>query len=718
MGKVFDIFLHDLKSIVVNPVAIFITVGLCLLPSLYAWINIFASWNPYGQTGNLPVAVVSMDEGAVFNGENMNVGDEIIAQLKKNKSIGWEFPDQWQGNYGLNEGKYYAMIEIPADFSRDIVTLITASPKKPDIIYRVSEKENAIANKITNVAIDRLASEVQSNFIAVVDKQILSKLNLQEGDIAKNKSNILQLHDTMSEAYSDISKIKGYIDKSDNTAASLQNYLQKVKAELPVIRNQIASLQAVVQADKNLALYTQESIDSTGKDINNDVAQIQSVNTELQSLLTQLQSLNQSTDTKGIIDILDKMIADCDKLNAIITIDEQSLNDLSQNFPNSPIQYVINTLEAAQQSVAAFENQLKSIRSYVSSNTAKKDISAQISKLSTLANETTNTITTFSNAFYTDGISAFDQMAQVQTTGLDNVDALMEETKAVIPQLDAILNFNISSSKLSVAEADTLKGKLTDLQGILTSLQGKTKDLNEKNLDDLLKLMSMNSKEVSNFLSSPVDVMQVDVYKVGLFGEGLTPFYTVLAIWVGTLLTCALLTVEYKNQENGQKLNLIQKHFGKMLLFLLITAIQATIIVTGDIFLLGVQTANVPLAYLLAIICSVTFTIIIFTLVSLFGNVGKAIAVVIMVFQIAGAGGIYPIQTNPAIFGVLEPLWPFTYAINAFREAIAGPIWQNVINNIRALVLFGIIFLCLVVLKKPFHNLNTQMEVQFKRSGL
>lgn len=718
MGKVFGIFLHDLKSIVVNPAAIFITVGLCLLPSLYAWINIFASWNPYGQTGNLPVAVTSMDEGAVFNGKNMNVGAEIIAQLKQNKSIGWEFPDQWQGNYGLNEGKYYAMIVIPADFSRDIVTLITASPKKPDIIYRVSEKENAIANKITNVAIDRLASEVKSNFIAVVDKQILSALNLKEGDIAKNKSNILQLHDTMSEAYSDISKVKDYIDKSNNTATNLQNYLQKVKTDLPLIKKQIDNLQTVVQADKNLTLYTKESIDSTSKDINNDVAQIQSVNAELQSLLTQLKSLNQSTDTKGIIDILDKMIADCDKLNAIITTDEQSLNDLNKSFPNSQIQYVINALENVRQSIAMFENQLKDTRSYVGSNTAKKDISAQISKLSALANDTTNAITTFSNAFYTYGMPAFDQMLQIQITGLNNLDALMEDTKAVVPQLDAILNFSISSSKLSVKEADTIKGKLTDLQGTLSSLQNKTKDLNEKNLDNLLKLMSMNPNTVSNFLSSPVDVKQVDVYKVGLFGEGLTPFYTVLAIWVGALLTCALLTVEYKNMKNGQKLNLVQKHFGKMLLFLLITAIQATIIVTGDIFLLGVQTANVPLAYLLAIVCSVTFTIIIFTLVSLLGNVGKAIAVVMMVFQIAGAGGIYPIQTNPAIFGVLEPLWPFTYAINAFREAIAGPIWQNVINNISALVLFGLIFFCLVVLKMPLHKLNEYMEVQFKRSGL
>ena len=108
----------------------------------------------------------------------------------------------------------------------------------------------------------------------------------------------------------------------------------------------------------------------------------------------------------------------------------------------------------------------------------------------------------------------------------------------------------------------------------------------------------------------------------------------------------------------------------------------------------------------------------IFTLVSLFGNVGKAIAVVIMVFQIAGAGGIYPIQTNPKIFEVLQPLWPFTYAIDGFREGIAGPIWSDTISDIKMLCIFGIIFFVLGIFKKFIYKVTMFMEHKFKESGL
>jgi putative membrane protein len=180
---------------------------------------------------------------------------------------------------------------------------------------------------------------------------------------------------------------------------------------------------------------------------------------------------------------------------------------------------------------------------------------------------------------------------------------------------------------------------------------------------------------------------------------------------------CAFLTVHCKDPQ-GYQLNLKQKHFGKMNLFLFLSLIQSTIITLGDVFLLGVEPENFWLMLLFSALCSVVFVVIIFTLVSLFGNVGKAVVVVIMVFQMAGAGGIYPIQTNPHIFGVLHPLWPFTYGINGFREAIAGPSWDNVFTNIWALIGFIAVFLPLAALKKPLHKANTLFEKMFHKAAI
>lgn len=162
----------------------------------------------------------------------------------------------------------------------------------------------------------------------------------------------------------------------------------------------------------------------------------------------------------------------------------------------------------------------------------------------------------------------------------------------------------------------------------------------------------------------------------------------------------------------------MQKHFGKLLLFLTVGIVQTIIVLAGDIGILGIKPENTLLFFGMGLLSCIVFTIMIFTLVSLFGNVGKAIAVVIMVFQIAGAGGIYPIQTNPKIFEVLQPLWPFTYAIDGFREAIAGPIWSNAIHDIKMLCLFGLIFFILGVIKKHIYKVTMFMEHKFKESGL
>ena len=131
---VFLVWIHDLRAIRNNIAALIIVTGLCLLPSLYAWINIYACWDPYANTGNLPVAIVNQDEGAVIGGKIVNVGDSIVEEMKTNKSMNWDFVDEWQGNYGLNEGKYYAMIEIPENFSERLTSLSTATPQKPVIV--------------------------------------------------------------------------------------------------------------------------------------------------------------------------------------------------------------------------------------------------------------------------------------------------------------------------------------------------------------------------------------------------------------------------------------------------------------------------------------------------------------------------------------------------------------------------------------------------------
>ena len=171
------------------------------------------------------------------------------------------------------------------------------------------------------------------------------------------------------------------------------------------------------------------------------------------------------------------------------------------------------------------------------------------------------------------------------------------------------------------------------------------------------------------------------------YGASMTPFYTTLCLWVGILLLTSLLTTEvHVKGEDDDEYKPYQVYLGRGLTFLTLTIIQALIVSLGDIYFLKVQAVNIPLFILISVFTSIVFTAIVYSLVSIFGNVGKAIGVVLLVIQVAGSGGTFPIQVTPQFFQNVYPLLPFTYAISAMREAVGGIYMPNLTKDISTLV--------------------------------
>ncbi|AAK80532.1 putative membrane protein [Clostridium acetobutylicum] len=709
MKKIFKIFLRDLKSIKRSPSAIGMIVGLCFLPSLYAWININACWDPYANTGNIPIAVVNEDEGAIFNNKRINAGNEIVSELRKNKSIKWIFVDEWQGNYGLNEGKYYALLDIPRNFSSGLTSLTTTTPEKPSIIYRSNEKLNAIASKITNSAKDKVAQEIKTSFVNTVTKETLTLIKSNKNIM--NKSNIIQLKDTINEASKNLINTQNYIQTANKSSQDISSYLSKLQGTLPKLTDQINNLQNAAQSSKNLISATKQTLITTSSDLNNDMVEIQAENGQFQGILSGMKNTTSYSNLEQLNSINNSLDS-----NLKSTINNLQAISKTNTIPNA--NSIIGYLQNADALAANTKNSLSQLKSSIDNNAPKDAINSQIDSISALSNELSNDMLNISNGFYSSVLPLLNNMGDNLNGNLTNISTLLESTKVLIPQLDALANYGKATSTLSINQANDINSKLSSLSGELNRLSGKMNSLSDSDLNDIIKLLSMNTNELASFISSPLTTREVDIYGEGVFGVGLTPFYSVLAIWVGVLLLSSMLTTEFKNLSGREHLNIWQEHFGKMLLFLVLSLIQTTIIILGDKYILHVNPQNMLLLMCFGWVCSVTFTFIIFTLVAIFGNVGKAIAVVMMVFQIAGSGGIYPIQTNPKIFGILEPLWPFTYGINGFREAISGPIWNNVYSNLRNLGFFIIFFFFLTILKRPFHKLTRAMEHKFKESQL
>lgn len=718
--NIFGIYKRDINNIIKNKVALAVIIGLCIVPSLYAWVNIYAAWDPYANTGNVPVAIVNDDNGTVLNGNQINAGKNVVKELKNNDNIDWKFLDKEDAEEGLESGKYYAMIEIPEDFTAGLLTLLSTDPEKPAIVYKSNEKLNAIANKITSAAETTLTTEIKSTFVGTVNKTSLEILNDLGYNIEKNKSEILQIKTTLDEAKGDIERIKGNIDEANVNSSSFEEYLKDLQNNLPLISSSVSSLKEVAESSRIITFSTQNTLNSIVTTLNNDMTNVKTLDSSISDKLNNIKTLVNSTtiDKDAILAIIDDIEKTNESITAKIDANIKFLEAINNIKPGSTT-VLIDKLNNIKSSLIS-SSELENLRVIINSDSSNKEvINNNIEKLIQISNTVSKNILDSSNNLYNTVIPVINSTSNNLSGTLDKVNSLLSNIEGIVPKLDALSTFAIDTSSATKSKTSELSNKIGSFQVELDKLVDKSSVLTEDNINSLLDLMNKNPDVISSILSSPIEVQEEEIYNASTFGVGLTPFYTSIAIWVGILLACAILNL--KTEEHFAEecdVTPIQEHFGKMLLILTIGIIQALIVSLGDIIILGIKPENFMLFIGTALLVAVTFTMVIYGLVSVFGNIGKAIAVIIMVFAIAGTGGLYPIETNPHIFAVLKPLWPFTYAINMYREAIAGPYWDGVMYNFKAMIIFIIAFLCLVILKKPMRIVSEGMSEKFEETGL
>ena len=267
---------------------------------------------------------------------------------------------------------------------------------------------------------------------------------------------------------------------------------------------------------------------------------------------------------------------------------------------------------------------------------------------------------------------------------------------------------------------------MTRLQALMERVANSCDDLlvkiNEGTADErlqtLITVLNGNAEKYAEFLSEPVKVSEEVIYPTASYGDAMTPFYSTLAIWVGGVILIAILKVEAE-PKGLRHVTDGQKYWGKFLLFFFLGQIQAAIIVLGDIYLLNCQVENPWLFWAAAAVTSFVFNAIIYSLALAFGDLGKAVVVVILVVQIAGSSGSYPIEILPDIFSKIYLFFPFPYAINAMREAIFGMYHWDYFIYLGELLLFGIAGIVIgLVVRKPFIKMNRFVEDEMEKSGV
>ncbi|PQB51530.1 phage infection protein [Enterococcus faecalis] len=851
-----ELFILDWKRIFKNPVATFLIVALMIIPSLYAWFNIKALWDPYSNTGELPIAVYSDDQTATFQDKSVNIGDEVLKNLKKNKQLGWRFVDSKKElDKGVQSGKYFAGIYLPKDFSKDLLSFTSGDINKPKIEYSINEKINAIAPKITSKGASSIQSQISEEFIKTASSTLIKTFNDIGYDIDKNmvsiqkvKSMILDtdanigtidtyakqvtdLHGKMPELKEKLAKANDAmkylpeVDALGEKIVELNGKMPSIKEQASVILTLQEKIPEIQNAGRQIAMIDEDfaSVEQTMSEGIQEAKQGLEIIQQVQTALPDIRKLGNQANDLGNVTLdgankLEKALPDITRsvatiVKAIETISsginigleqlkdkrlpveerEQIKQQISENLArqHENILQLIQLFTQLQESTGSTALQdsidklnelnqiisdLKTVVDGIDVNAVTNDdltiIQDQAKQVQDTAakihpDEISNTVSTILNKLTSTIQNAQGQLNKAQQIDFEgllsstsqtvtNAISLLEKYQAEMPAIkqeihdaNTMLNGNMETIVNGINRgADLYKNDLpviqekvskaaafmqNDYPGIRKDLTNTLKTVNEKmpdveaaldkaneliindwpniktglhkaanairkgekevDLGEILKLLKLDANKESDFFTQPVEVKEHAVYPIANNGSASTPFYTALCLWVGAVLFSSVATTDvYLEGKDKKRFSKREQFSARMFTFIVMGIGQALIVTLGNYFALGVDVRNPAYSVWFAVLIAITFMIMVYVLVALFGNVGKGIAIIILVLSISGGGGNYPIQVSGKFFQMINPFLPFTHAVNLLRESAGGIYWPNAWFAIWIMVGISVVF--------------------------
>lgn len=836
MRNVFTIFKNDFRALTRHFLAFLIILAILFLPALYAWFNIYAFWDPYGKTKDVNIAVVCNDRDYMDeDGKIINIGNQLVEQLKADKKIGYVFLDDADKAVDdLYAGKYYAAVIIEPDFTYNMYNFLNEDMFSPTINFYQNEKTNPIAVKVVEAAGDNVKQLVNKAYIQAVVETLFDKFNTfsegVQGDntvsmlkntLAKIDRNLAQYDDTIDQFVAANNSLVGTLNNSNSTIdytihllgseriniSKQISYLESTKNDLALINEEVNTLLTNLQDSVQKAIYKLDRLYNGGEDpdtVKETLKELERQYQELIDYLTHsgisgseaedaLSALNKVKDkitqlreqlgmnTQGDANAADQLRADYNEITVptvYTAVTGYDYDDLKQAQTTEQSMDTMMTFMAddAKQRIANIQKNVKIAKTTDDADareqalTAARDDTAVVTQELSALGTAMDAVEDAAGTTDKKASKAAAQAADNTKDAGDIFDDILKGNRDIdlIEYLqvisDLLGNARVALTEIVYPSIDTLLTNLQDSLGDLSSIlldlsdvMGKVPpivnelgntfgavnnalvqvkelignyrtriadalgvlngDTDDTRLQQVLDFMNVDPQSIAEFFASPVTIRSESVYPVESYGAAMAPFYTMLAIWVGCIILNAILKVDTPIELIGATTG--QKFFGRYLIFALLSLIQTMVIMTGDLVIFGMDCAHPGLFILSGVVTSLTCSMVAYSMAIAFGNIGKALFVVFLIIQIAGSGGSYPIELLPDFFQQVYLFFPFPYAINAMREAIAGLYHNNyLIYLLQLLLFFGVGLFVGLVLKRPLDGINRYMNDQLDKSEM
>lgn len=723
MRSIIAILKRDLSRIRGSVVALIVAVGLVIVPTLYAWFNIAGSWDPYGNTGNLKVAVANSDDGYMSDliPVRVNIGDTVVSALRENDQLDWRFVSESDAVEGVRSGEYYAAVVIPENFSSRMMTVFSSDAEHAEIVYYENQKANAIAPRVTDKAASTVRQQIDETFAKTISDVGLattsSLLEFMDGEqiaaYAGNLSGTLAgAITTLRDASGSVDEFAGLLQSStgllDSTSDLLASAGTASKDAEALVGDAKTGLSGMHDAlDAAVAAINQSLKDSAG-DYDAAAKAIDeafgAADAHVSLTVTQLRdaSADVAKRASDMRDVQDNILA--------VERDVEG-----SNLPEKLKAELVQKIDIVANTVGNVANQQELLAKHLSDAAASLETGAAEARAKAQAVKdgiaeakgSIGGVKDSYNATLKQQISDLsDAVADVARRGSDMADDLGATVTDLSHAASALSDDLAGAHEVLAGASADLVSAADDLQRLK---EGLDTAVTSGDLDRVRELIGSDPAALADALAAPVALDRQAVYHIKNYGSAMAPFYTTLSIWVAGIVLAAMLKANVDEADVKALGNprLHELYLGRYAFFALLAFAQATLVCAGDLLFFGIQCEHPFQFMLVGWLAGFVFSNMIYTLTVSFGDIGKAIAVVLLVMQVAGSGGTFPIEMTADFFQAVYPFLPFTHAINAMHAAMAGAYGMEFWIELGTLSLYLIPSLALgLVFRRPVIRAN------------
>ena len=726
MKAVWEIFRADLSRAHRSVISMVVVLGLVVLPSFFAWFNISASWDPFANTKNLRIAIANTDKG--YKSDliplEVNIGNRVVSALRTNEQFNWVIDSEEQAIEKTRSGEYYAAVVIPPDFSKEMLTFFSSDAHSTPLTYYINEKKNGLAPKIAGQGAERVSSQINQVFARTV-AEIAVDTASSLSDSLSDPTNVRGIQALNSRLESTSQRLNAAATSADAYAGLIGSSVQLVDSTQTMIANASKARDPLESAANNASA----SVDQISAGASRAASALSSaVSASAQSLgalsasIDDVYSRGGSSVTSAVATLRSQASSVGNQATQYLHVKETLAN-----LPGTPIsQDVLDRLQASADRLSALQNAINKLADDMEKNAA--DAGSNHQDVKSLVGQAQSAISSLKS----DVDSTLRPQLERLSGTINSATSSMENLRAQLSAASSSVNDGSNGVREGLSKLQsTFSGIGTQLREAsqkIADIHNKLNDaLESGNLAKVRTIIGSDPQALAVALAAPVGITTIPVYPVDNFGSQMAPFYTALALWVGSVLMIITIRsdVTTENVVEGldsshpavgyfkrHHLGLWEGFLGRYLIFGLIALTQATILSLGLLFFVKIQHVHPWLFMCTAWAIALVFSFLLYTFIATFGNAGKALGVLFLVLQISASGGAFPLDILPSFFRSISPYLPATHGITALRAAIAGYSGGEYLDAMLLLSVFALVAALLGFGLRPLLIKRTRLLVE------